>query len=408
MNSLRLASRTMERKASQGTFASSFEKKDIKLNVETLQNMVRVTSQGWLGPLLRHCTITSIIHPKYGAGDNASECLHLLIKAFDNLKHRSKSGSLVSLHLRVATPTGGANDGFNGTDVVCSWQTIWEAALHVFNTTMLALYESQLLVSKHLSVFGNVRGCSLACDAFLASIHTPASAQIFRHLKELTVSLSASYGSGAEDQVGPTAAGVGAQIQSTYSSLILKSILRLGHIMPDLEKIDLHWYNIGQFTANAPIQAAASQECSDGMTFANLRVCGLHGLYTSESDLLHFFQTVRPAAVSMRGIYLLSGTWASIFKYFARADSAVTSYDLDDVHEGTQLVHFDVPGTSNFSYLGGNVGPSTLKRQTTQIKDIIGYRFPPGRALSSGKVMRYIRKKRDEFGPPCRTTFFHG
>jgi len=90
--SLRLTSRAMEDKASQGSFATFFKHKDVELTATTtLQDMVRLTSHGRLGCLLEHCTITGIVRSDTTAADEVAvqDLRTPLSEAFRNLKLRS-------------------------------------------------------------------------------------------------------------------------------------------------------------------------------------------------------------------------------------------------------------------------------------------------------------------------------
>lgn len=398
--SLRLTSRTMESKASQRPFTAFFKQKDVKLTVKTLREMVRATSPGWLGALLQRCTITGILTNATSTADEHRELVSLLAEAFNNLKRRSITDGLVSLRIRVVASIESTQGETRETIASRSWRTVWDVALQTFNIAVAALQKSQLPVSEHLDVFGSVRGCSLMCDAFLASAQKLLSVQNFRHLKKLTVSLSAPSKPTTEPQIGIAATKWGAQAQSGHSSIALHGIMRLAHVMPDLEDLDLHWYNVGEDTSSSSIQPAASQEISSGSTFTKLRACSLNGIHISENDLLLFLRSLHARIISITNVRLISGTWAHTLTYLTSSDSGVTSYHLDDICEGMNLVHFDVPGTSKFLYWGGNVGPSTLTRRAKQVNGAITYRFAPGRAFGSGKRVQWLKNKFEEFGPP--------
>jgi hypothetical protein len=113
-----------------------------------------------------------------------------------------------------------------------------------------------------------------------------------------------------------------------------------------------------------------------------------------------FSRAFHPATLTLTDVRLVSGTYASIIKYLTGPDSPVTYYHLDNIREGKALVHFDVLGSSKFRYIGGNVGPSSLTRQTSHVKEAIRYRFASGRPLGSRKRMRWLKGKARGFGPP--------
>lgn len=412
--SLRLTSRAVENKASQGSFTTLFKHKNVELTSRTLQEMVQMTSQGRLGCLLQHCTITGIVRNGTTATDDeGAEHLRLLTEAFCNLKQYSPKAGLSSLCLRVAARIEGADGKLIEPDSFRSWKTVWDAALRTFNVTMAALNASQLPVGEHLDIFGSLRGCSLGCDAFLAfaqNLKFAASMHIFGSLKRLTVSLSAPHKAATEHGSEETAgAETEAQAESRHSNLILQNIMQVVlPIMPKLESLDLQWYNLrdsSMFTlpvSSTTLQGTGTSSASS----TSLKECSLRGIYATESHLLQFLKAVHPTALTLTDTRLVSGTYASIFKYLTSPDSPVTYYHLNDIRERNTLVHFDIPGPAGFRYILNIVwGPSTLTRQTNHVKEEIRYHFAPGWTSRSWERLHWLRSKAHEFGPPNKDTY---
>lgn len=401
--SLRLASRILENKASQGCFNAFFRHKKVELTTATLQNLVQATGQGRRrGCLMRHCTITGIIRSDTPSQDESTEYVRLLAEAFRNLKQRSPDGGLASLCLRLAVGTEGELAEPRDSH---SWREVWDTALRTFHVTMAALYESQLPLYEHLDVFGGLRGCSLACDAFLASAPRSASTLVFGSLKKLTASLSPPYKAPTEHPSEVATIEAEAPAQNWHENRTLQGILHMLGAMPELESLDLHWYHLRDSVSASPAPSTTHQESSSNLAVPRLKECSLRGVYTSESDLLRFLEAVRPATLTLTDVRLVSGTYASVFRYLTSPDSPVACYHLDDVHEGIPLVHFEVPGSSKFRYTRGRVGPSTLTRQAGHVKEAIHYRLPPGRPLGSGARMLWVKSKTLEFGPPLEGAY---
>lgn len=424
ISSLRLTCRTLEDKASQGSFTKFFKHKNVELTTRTLQDMVRVTNPGRrLGCLLQHCTITGIARRDDEetttlaiADEGPTEHHHLqrlLTEAFRNLKQQhSPKGGLASLCFRVAARIEVAADGELTTiepDEFRSWRAVWEAARRAFDVAMAALIESQLRVDEHLDVFGSLQGCSLACDTFLAVAQESAARHVFASLKRLTVRLSApplppkpeiDYEAVEEEVVIETEV----QTQSNRSHLILQDIMQVLRIMPALESLKLHWYNLGD---NASTSLAASSATPwesniSSVPTTGLKECSLHGIYVSESHLLQFLDVVHPTSLTLTDIRLMSGTYDPIFKYLTDLDTPVTYIHLDDIRVGINLVHFEIPGNPKFPYLYGGVGPSVLTRQASHNakEEPIRYRIARRRPLGSPQRYRWRRCKALEFGPP--------
>lgn len=253
--SLRLTSRTLENKASHGSFISFFKYKNIELTTRALKELAQITSQGLPGCLLQHCTITGLVGNDTRAEDEDTESLDLLIQAFQNLKQHSPKGGLASLCLRVAARVKAANGELIEPDNFYSWRAVWDGALRTFSITIVALNQSQLPVNEHLDVFGSLRGCSLACDTFREFTHNFASMHIFASLKRLTLNLSMPhkevrrhFSELTEDEFDALgdeffeAAAVDRDDPSRwkYSYLILQDIMQVSRIMPKLKCLNLH------------------------------------------------------------------------------------------------------------------------------------------------------------------------
>src|SRR5438045_219219 len=84
-------------------------------------------------------------------------------------------------------------------------------------------------VNEHLDVFGGLRGCSLACEAFLASAPKSASTRIFGSLKRLTASLSPPHKAATEHPSETVTTEAEAPAQNRHRDRFLQDIL---HVLP--------------------------------------------------------------------------------------------------------------------------------------------------------------------------------
>ncbi|KAI2619291.1 hypothetical protein GGR54DRAFT_138410 [Hypoxylon sp. NC1633] len=400
--SLRLTGRNVKSKISlsQPHVAKFFARKDVELAAEPLENMALMTSQGHLGRLLQHCTITGVVENDTSSAPSIDEHVRLLTKAFTNLKRHSSNGMLASLFLRVTARSNDSNDGTPAPDTPPPHREIWATALRTFRVTVAALHASQLPIDEHLDIFGGVLGCSLAYDAILPLTRLFITTPVLSWLKKLSMSLSSPY---IDSQEGTPDVAIDVPHRSSQRLdvvLALQDILELSSIMPNLESLDVHWYKVRNYRFTELVNAGTHLRSNGHANFAHLKACTLRGAYISESDLLDFVKIIHPAALTMTDIHLASGTYASMFEYLTSSDTSVRSYHLDDLHEGGRLVHFEVPGQSKFRYRGDTMGPSTLTRQAEEAKEMIRYRFALGRVLGSVERTRWLRRKALEFGPP--------
>lgn len=133
--------------------------------------------------------------------------------------------------------------------------------------------------------------------------------------------------------------------------------------------------------------------------------CSLRGIHTSESDLVHFLSAIRPSTVVLADVSLTPGLYSLVFQYLTSQDNPVTSYHHDDIYEGTNLVHFEVPKPSKFRSSRVTMRSSTLSREGNHAKGEITYCVSPRRALESRERYRWKRSKAQEFGDPGGSSY---
>ncbi|KAI0126154.1 hypothetical protein BJ170DRAFT_462377 [Xylariales sp. AK1849] len=298
IGALRLTSRAIENKASKGSFATLFDHQIIRLEPDILRELGDLVSKGRLGCLLRNCTITGIIRAGPEATSDSSDLRTLLLELFRSLKERSPAGCLTSLSLELVAHRVEAQDTV--TDPTQDWTAVWRSARSTFEVVMLALGEAQLSIDEKLDIFGNLRGCSLECNAFLDLIRQPATKMVIGSLQGLALSLSLPVDEehDASEQ----------QLSTIQEPLVLNDILGTLSLMPSLRSFDYHWYTL-RYLASPPL--SDSMNIND-MPSPHLRHCGIRGARLSSSDLLNFCITTRPASVMLADVDLTLGTYAPI------------------------------------------------------------------------------------------------
>ncbi|KAI0191050.1 hypothetical protein F4808DRAFT_476412 [Astrocystis sublimbata] len=384
---LRLASRTIRAIVSDTSINSRlFSRKQVYLKQDSLAALVEMTRPGRAGCALQHCTVTGL------AGVAITECdehINLLTTAFKNLKIHSTQGALVYLRLHVvATSSNVSSNEAPNSNPPASTRAILRTAKETFNIAMAALHGSGLSVDEHLNIFHDTRGCSLAFDAWLSLDQQFTSLTAFGNLKRLDVSLSSPFDDAIDDEdqeiddivysIRPS--------QGIHGTSALYGLLKTSTIMPNLESLDLHWYNL-QHLAIA-IQHDDVAHIQSQSVFKHLTSCCIQGVQTTGSDLLRFLKTLRPKTVTLTDISLKDGIYTPIFDFITMP--------------GTRLVHFDVPGEPKFRYRGNAVGlgPSTLTRCNDDTKEEIRYSTAEGRVLGSPERTRWLRSKTIEYGAP--------
>ncbi|KAI5920488.1 hypothetical protein F4810DRAFT_713494 [Camillea tinctor] len=368
---------------------------------EPLERMVYMTAHDRVASLLRDCTLVGVLGScTPGSDEQSVEYVRLLTEAFINLKQRSPQTGLDTLRLSVSLRTR-HHESDDGIDVSKPFERpprriTWETAQQTFDVTMTAICKSRLAVTSHLHLFSSFPACGLVYNAFLPLSQRFVATGLHRSLERLASTFSAPHTRRSRTERD------GSLITSSHAvrgTLLLRTLLEMSSLMPNLKEIDIHWYDMGSNTLISPEDDPVPIAAADYPESTRLQACCLRGLYVPGSDLLEFLKTIQPERLFLFDIRLVSGTWAPIFEYLTSSDSTTTLCKLDDIREDHRLVHFEVPGQSKFRYSEVVMGPSTLTKSQDDVKDPIRYRTTWKRALGSGPRMRWWRSKEREYGP---------
>ncbi|KAI0839523.1 hypothetical protein F5Y06DRAFT_303209 [Hypoxylon sp. FL0890] len=423
--SLRLASQEVCKRASRGPFTFFYRHKTIKLTRSNLEEFVSHTSA--LGPAcyVRHLTIAGVLPRSRSTRRGRTEPDHtrglqrLLVQALSNLKEHSRFKDLISVRLKLVPEdiTEIQQDFFR------SWRAVWQEAQRTFKVTVAALHEAQLPVKDSFYVFEGVDGCSLSVDTFSSFPREIAMGSVFESLKTLKLRLSVppkmptAFLSDPYYDKSPFP-GVGYMTQAWHSDNALRSILRSLSHLPNLEDLEVHWYDMGGFTAtdfpkieelqtshhelNSSMESRVFPEIQ---RLLYLQKCTLRGIFVSDSSLIEFLKCVNPIELHLTDIRLLSGTYENIFTFITDNDSSIWSYYLDDLYEedyGSKwppLVHFSTQGKPKYPYRGlRGVGPSTIERQSDLAKLPITWRCIAPNFLTND-YEEWRDNKMENFGP---------
>lgn len=373
------------------TLPASISHKNIKLEKSILQEVLQMTSLGSHGCLFEHCTVTGIALYSNTLGYDSSEELSLLIKIFRNLKQYSPKGGLTSLHLRVAVGSDGPDKMLVEPDEFISWGPIWSAAQRTFTIVMEALDETQLPILEHLDIFDGIQGCSLASDVFMSFAEGFPYTDLFGTLKKLSLSLSLPYEIRTDETERDNPLLYYRTNARVGDLLIPQDIFAVSRLMPKVESLNLHWYNIRNHAIPRPNRRLLLGDCLNERSM-RLKECTLRGLEISQDYILDFIQTIQAPSVTLRNINLIFGTYKRLFAYMASPDSPITSYHLEDLREGLQVVFFDVPGEPRHQYTDLGIGPSILTRGPDKVKKPLTYRFAMGRCIEPIDLIRVSTK----------------
>ncbi|KIM92868.1 hypothetical protein OIDMADRAFT_46528 [Oidiodendron maius Zn] len=386
--SLRLVSQTLA-VGSYQLFATHLTAKTLKwTSTQQLQEFVHFTQPNQPGCLLQHLTLVGVAASSILEHGSDSDVLFatstkLLTNAFTNLRLNSGCGSLKSVVLKVqGENNNGSTIPFEKIrDYRSTWKAVWETAAQTFELTSCALAESALPVQK-LDIFGSVTRCSLACDR----VGNRDLSKSLEKLKSLTLSLSHGL---AEDPQGDA-------IPKAHAD----NIAQLLHLCPQLENLELHWYDLRYYKKNEdPEEQQFFTYVVKGAQLSQLQRCRLDGIDTSETVLLAFLgKATQLSHLCINHMDLKPGSFGPVFNYLASHVQHLDHLQLDRLHEA-KLICFDGPGQPHLPS-GSPNGPNILTRTGKDCQRHIGYRPMFGRAKGSGEAWRWREQRSILYGPP--------
>jgi len=387
-------SRTLTARSSQA-FEKHFRTKTLKwTSSKQLQEFLHLTQRNGLGCLLQCLTIVGVA-PVTNI-QHASSKGKLLIDAFTNLRLNSTSGGLQSLVLRVE------GQDMIGNFVTCEnirdWKLAWQTAALTFEITSRALAASALPVEQ-LDIFHSVNRCSLPCDKVAPILDSIDLSKPLEKLKSLSLSLSLPV---TEDGASGSESLASAKRHANAIGQFLK-------LCPQLEKLELHWYQIVPRIGVPSLNEARIEEqrffthVVELGSFTQLRSCKLDGIKTDNTTLLAFVQKASELSnLYMEEVHLLSGKFGPVFDFITSKLEHLEYLHLDDLYE-SRRVCFDGPGKPKMPSMDKSDGPDTLTRvgdENRQRRRKIGYRETRGRPLGSSAANRWMNRHRLRYGPP--------
>ncbi|KAL1906771.1 hypothetical protein Sste5344_007484 [Sporothrix stenoceras] len=281
-----------------------------------------------------------------------------------------------------------------------SWRSVWDASERTFDVVMDSLTIAQLPVTNELDIYQSVVACALPFDTFLKRMRDPALIPIFSSLKRLKVHMSLRHRTAADERKitaaeearqdreaendgvneGLTISRLQAEFEAAYRAQVaaeqaatlrvlgaITAPTELTRVMPALEFVSVEWYHIGRnmvaptekdLALPPPLPPPTDREGTedtDRRPLKRLQSISLHGSfrpvlrYLTDPDLR--------STTNIQEITNLDRRLAGL------RPSPIRRFEIDDVMEGTVLVHYDVPGRPKFRYLDRpDLGPSTLVR----------------------------------------------
>lgn len=171
-------------------------------------------------------------------------------------------------------------------------------------------------------------------------------------------------------------------------------------LMPDIEELNLHWYNTSLLLQPQPRATSAEKHWLNqvllAISFHKLRHLVLRGLHVTQSSLEKLLTARFLQQVHLEKIHL-TGSLRPILDILTSKNTAISRFYLDDIYE-RRLVHFRIKGTPKYPYHGTVPGPSTVSREGEEVRLPLEYEVPGVKPLPSQELMDFLRRRREEFG----------
>lgn len=421
IGALRLASRATNTYILRTHYPEFFKTKTrLWLDTPSLNAFVQITSTSDLVCCLENLTLTGAAKEYPTEADETELHSALLGQAFTHLKRRSKTGALCSLVLTVAlqpdeegTPQSGSDTSEYYEDEgvlwgIKNWAYIWHLAQSTFGAAMHALGHSGLSVLQELDLFSGVMGCSLYFHEFLRlPVRFPlAMVSPLVNLKALKVSLSPSL------RIPPgLTQNESLQQPRIYllddenlpivpSDNVLQDLSCVLSLMtPALESLHVHWYKLRSQHLPHPCLQAPDEALAP--FHRPLQNCTLQGIPCNSAQLHAFLKRTRPAALHLENMQLGDDSWGAVLRHICNSSNGIESYVLDDLFDGNHaLHHFEGPGKPKYPYVDRGGGPNTLVRAADEARKPVVFYIWTARALGSTFRSRWLRRRRQKYGPP--------
>ncbi|KAL2820344.1 hypothetical protein BJX63DRAFT_444613 [Aspergillus granulosus] len=462
VGSLRLTSRYLRSKATQGQFRSCFRSKRVKITGPELENLAIVTQRGWLGCEINDLTLVGVVNnterleeavwanpddPKktdiealqqrrrdYEHRLESGELVHILDKVFKNIAANSSTGKLSSLSLELIVYLSNAKDELAPL-AGGPWRPIWQMAAETHRLIFSALKDSNLEIDS-LKIFNRagLHRCSIAGNE-LSSIDYAAEGLIIplRSLESLSISVSerildvtlddlldddSEYEVTSEDEDQ-------AREEATMKANDERNFTGLAGLIQacrNLKHLDIHHCraNLGYPFANIQNERLFQRIAALDI-LPQLEDCGLRGVSLTEDDLLAFLRRLSSylRRFEMETVTMTSGTFGSIFELLtatiitpsAGADVADAAHFpnlqylyLDTLRVGRDLVFFTGVGKPRYPTHNWEPahGGNTLSRQGKEdSKRPIPYHVPTNSGpVGSPFYQQWLQDQRRKYGPP--------
>ncbi|EEA25967.1 hypothetical protein TMatcc_005779 [Talaromyces marneffei ATCC 18224] len=358
--------------------------------IHQIQEFVHLTHENRMGCLVRNLRIVGVVG--IPPATELQSCITLLAQAFTNLRLNSTHAGLQSITLLVEVQVEDGDDHSELVSVekVRDWKQVWHTAAQTFQIVSLALAESALSVEM-LDVFSTVNRCSLACDQIGQVLDALQMSRALGKLK--SVSLSLSHHMVEEDSVGK---------HHTAAQSHAVDIARLLELCQQVEKLELHWYNLRQIKLDKSDveERQFLTRVLQSTHFGQLQLCQLKGIYTDEITLLTFLQKASQlCGLSMEWVHLHTGKFRPIFDYLTTHASHLNELHLNNLWE-SRLIYFYGPGKPHFPTSSASDGPNNLTRRGVDCHRTIRYRFSKGFVRGSAQAANGRRRNNILYGPP--------
>jgi hypothetical protein len=389
VGNLRLTSRCLRHKATQGQFRSYFRSKRVKVTGPELKSLAIVTQRGWLGCEINDLTLVGVVNntetleeavlknpddPRktdletlqqrrrdYEKLLESGELVHILGNAFKNIAANSSTGKLSSLSLELVVYLSNAKDELAPL-AGGHWGPIWQMAAETHRIVFSALKDSNLEINS-LNIFNrpDLHRCSIASNE-LSSIDYAAEGLItpLRSLESLSISVSerilditrddllddeSEYEAASEDEEWATSEDderargdeerareneQRAREEATMQANDERNFTGLASLIQacrNIKHLEIHHYQAKWWALARVPYERLFQRIAALDTLPQLEDCSLRGVSLTEDNLLAFLRRLSSSLrrFEMETVTMTSGTFGSSFELLTATSSSIST-----------------------------------------------------------------------------------
>jgi hypothetical protein len=320
----------------------------------------------------------------------------LLTQCFKALGHASGGQRLKALIVDVVRPRASTRQVSKNSP-----KSYEVGHLYWIRAVLEAIQSSQLSARAF-----RFMGCSIPINVFQHEFRLCDEDAIMQTVQDLKLTVSHSHYMEQED----------AEINASLNKACVARISKFLKGAPNLESIDLHWYNNHDrhlrqiWPEYYELERLEFGDCLNSFAPPLLRKCSLRGLHISATRLCTFLSSTSAREITLQKVFIHERSWEEVFNILTRSEDPFQELVLIDLFDARSpsfgMILFRVPGKPKFRMLYPPAGPSELHRRGDEVPQPLGWTHG-SRPVSCAGPDRFLIEgwralQKAQFGPTRR------